>query len=257
MDILIEGKGLGVRRSGRWLIRHIDICVQRGEIVTVIGPNGGGKTTTARTLLGLTPVDEGTISKAAGLKIGYVPQRISIDPTMPLTVQRLMNLTEQCSAKDIAHSLEAVNLAGFENADVQALSGGEFQRAMLARALIRKPDLLILDEPVQGVDFTGEVALYDLISSIRDDLGCGIFLISHDLHIVMAKTDRVVCINGHICCSGSAESVALDPAYVELFGPNASETLAIYRHHHDHVHCDDGSVVPTGGEGDKGHKHVG
>lgn len=255
-ETLITAKGIGVQRSKRWLIRDIDIEVHRGEIVTLIGPNGGGKTTTARTLLGLVSPDEGRVWAKSGLKVGYVPQKIVINPSLPLTVGRLMTLTQHFTKDKVMEALAAVDMADFADAPVQTLSGGEFQRTLLARAIIRQPDVLILDEPVQGVDFTGEVALYDLIGKIRDELHCGIFLISHDLHIVMAKTDRVVCINGHVCCSGSAESVQLDPSYVELFGPNAAQTLALYRHHHDHIHHVDGSVEVVDDEDHGGHEHA-
>lgn len=241
--VLIQACGLGVRLGGKWRIRNVNLVVNRGEIVTLIGPNGGGKTTTAKALLGLLPYDEGEVVSAPAMRTGYVPQKFTIDWTLPLNIRRLMTLTAAASTQTIEQALEAVKIAHLIDAPVQSLSGGEFQRALLARALIRKPDLLVLDEPVQGVDFTGEIALYDLIRDIRDDIGCGILLISHDLHIVMAQTDRVVCLNGHVCCSGSAESVTSDPSYVQLFGSRAAETLAVYRHHHDHVHQTDGSVV--------------
>ena len=247
-QLLAEAKGLGIKRSGRWLVRHVDLTVRRGEIVTVIGPNGSGKSTTVKGLLGLMAPDEGKAHLAAGIKVGYVPQKLAIDWTLPLTVRRLMTLTGRYRRDEIADALQSVGVPHLSNALIQTLSGGEFQRVLLARALIRKPDLLVLDEPVQGVDFSGEIALYELIHGIRDRLQCGILLISHDLHIVMARTDTVVCLNGHVCCRGAPKTVAESPEYLRLFGPRAAETLAVYRHRHDHVHKADGTVVPLAGE---------
>ncbi|RME99953.1 MAG: metal ABC transporter ATP-binding protein [Alphaproteobacteria bacterium] len=242
-EILIEGRGLGVRRDGRWLIEHVDISVSRGEIVTLIGPNGSGKTTLAKTLLGLIAADAGTIRRKEGLRVGYVPQHCRVDRTLPLTVRRLMTLTGRYPEPAIRQALSETGVAHLLDAQLHRLSGGEFQRCLLARAIIREPDLLVLDEPVQGVDFAGEIALYELIGRLRDRLNCGVLLISHDLHLVMAATDTVVCLNTHICCSGPARSVAADPEYRRLFGHRAAETLAVYKHHHDHSHAPDGSVV--------------
>ena len=243
-ELLVSAEGLGVARSGRWLIHDVALSVRRREIVTIIGPNGAGKSTLLKAILGLERIDAGQVSRAPGLKIGYVPQRLVIDPTMPLTVRRLMALTTRSTREDVDRALDRVGIGSLAGAAAQTLSGGEFQRLLLARALIRRPDLLVLDEPVQGVDVQGEVALYDLIGRLRDELNCGILLVSHDLHIVMARTDTVVCLNGHICCHGSAEAVAESVEYRRLFGARAAATLAVYRHHHDHAHAADGTVVP-------------
>jgi len=247
--------GLGVNRGSRWLLRNVDLTVRRGEIVTLIGPNGSGKTTAAKALLGLMPCDEGKAWIADGVRVGYVPQRFVVDWTLPLTVGRLMTLTGNHSRGDIDAALAEVGIAHLIDNAVQTLSGGELQRALLARALVRKPDLLVLDEPVQGVDFSGEIALYELIREIRDRLDCGVLLISHDLHIVMAETDTVVCLNGHVCCSGTPKVVAEDPEYRKLFGPKAAEAFAVYRHEHDHTHDHDGSVVPLHDGQKHGHSH--
>lgn len=239
---LVELSGAGLYRDGRWLVRGVDLSVQRSEIVTLIGPNGSGKSTTARMALGILKPDEGTARRVAGLTVGYVPQKLSIDWTLPLNVERLMRLTGRLSDAEITEALTSVGIAHLARAEVRHLSGGEFQRALLARAIARKPDLLVLDEPVQGVDFNGEVALYELISEIRRRIGCGILLISHDLHIVMAATDSVICLNGHVCCTGSPKAVAESPEYRQLFGTRSSETLAVYEHDHDHTHMPDGRV---------------
>lgn len=246
-EVLVRLSGAGVRRGGRWLVRGVDLALARGEIVTLIGPNGSGKSTTARAAIGVLRLDEGRVERRPALAIGYVPQKLSIDWTMPLTVRRLMTLTGPAPRERIDEALEAVGAAHLQSAEVQALSGGEFQRVLLARAIVRRPDLLVLDEPVQGVDAAGEVALYDLIRRIRDRTGCGILLISHDLHVVMADTDTVVCLNGHVCCRGTPQSVIADPEYLRLFGPRAAQTLAIYRHSHDHTHLPDGRVLHEDG----------
>lgn len=276
---LVSLAGAGVYRNGRWLVRGVDFTVRPGEIVTLIGPNGSGKSTSAKLATGILRADEGRVDRRAGLRIGYVPQRLAIDWTMPLTVRRLMTLTAPLSADDIDHALDAVGIRHLAGAEVQHLSGGEFQRALLARAMARKPDILVLDEPVQGVDFSGEIALYDLITSIRNATGCGILLISHDLHIVMAETDTVICLNGHVCCRGTPAAVSSSPEYMRLFGDKASRTLAVYSHDHDHTHLPDGRVLhgdgsitdhchpedghhhtakgsDDGGHGDHGHEHM-
>src|SRR5690606_20533330 len=204
---LVELVNAGVHRGGRWLVRGVDLSVRRGEIVTLIGPNGSGKSTTVKTAIGVIRPDEGTIERAPALRVGYVPQKVTVDWTLPLSVERLMTLTGPLERTKIAAALAAAGIAHPARAEVQTLSGGEFQRALLARALAREPDLLVLDEPVQGVGCSGEIALYQLIRDIRNRTGCGILLISHDLHVVMAETDTVICLNGHVCCRGSPEHV--------------------------------------------------
>jgi len=252
-DILITLANAGVRRGGRVLVEGVDLSIARGEIVTLIGPNGSGKSTTAKMATGVIRPTMGTVTRRPGLTIGYVPQKLSIDWTLPLTVERLMTLTGRHGRAEIEAALEAVGASRLLRAAVQELSGGEFQRVLFARAMIRKPDLLVLDEPVQGVDFSGEVALYELIRQIRDTTRAGILMISHDLHVVMAETDTVICLNGHVCCRGTPSAVKRSPEYLRLFGERAASTLAIYEHHHDHEHHDDGCVV--GAEGEHGHGH--
>ncbi len=241
-ETLVDMTGVGVARAGRWLVRNVDLEVRRGEIVTLIGPNGSGKSTVAKAAIGVHAPDEGRVRRNASLRIGYVPQRMAIDPTLPLTVDRLLRLTGPLPTAERRAALELVGIAQLAHAEVHRLSGGEFQRALLARAIARRPELLVLDEPLQGVDFTGEVALYELIVRIRAETGCGILLVSHDLHVVMAQTDTVVCLNGHVCCRGTPQSVSRSPEYLALFGARAARTLAIYSHHHDHTHLADGRV---------------
>lgn len=252
-ETLISLSNAGVRRGGRVLVEGVDLDIARGEIVTLIGPNGSGKSTTAKMVTGVLKPTMGQVTRKAGLTIGYVPQKLSIDWTLPLTVERLMTLTGRFSAGEVDAALGAVGAAHLKRAAVQELSGGEFQRVLFARAMIRRPDLLVLDEPVQGVDFSGEVALYELIRDIRDTTRAGILMISHDLHVVMAETDTVLCLNGHVCCRGTPAAVKTSPEYMRLFGPRAAATLAIYEHHHDHEHHADGCVVGAHGEHEHAH----
>jgi zinc transport system ATP-binding protein len=254
-EVLITLSNAGVSRGGRTLVSGVDLTIARGEIVTLIGPNGSGKSTTAKLATGVLKPTTGSVTRQPGLRIGYVPQKLTIDWTLPLTVERLMTLTGRYPATAIDEALEAVGAQRLRKAAVQELSGGEFQRVLFARAMIRKPDLLVLDEPVQGVDFSGEVALYELVRQIRDTTRSGILMISHDLHVVMAETDTVICLNGHVCCRGTPSAVKRSPEYLRLFGERAAHTLAIYEHHHDHEHHDDGCVVPEGHAHEHHHDH--
>ena len=241
---LLAGIGIGVRREGRWLVHEVDLSVAADETVTLIGPNGAGKTTLVKTLLGLMSPTEGTVHRASGLSIGYVPQRLHIDRVLPLTVARLMTATVRRSRDQVVAALAETAVDRLIDAPVQTLSGGEFRRVLLARALLREPQLLVLDEPVQGVDFAGEAALYQLIADIRGRRGCGVLMVSHDLHVVMANTDRVVCLNCHICCHGAPADISRHPDYLRLFGPRVARSYAVYEHRHDHDHTLEGEVVP-------------
>ncbi|WP_220432469.1 metal ABC transporter ATP-binding protein [Saccharospirillum alexandrii] len=240
---LIEARQLGVRLGGETIIRNVNLSVFDGQIVTLIGPNGAGKSTLIKTLLGVHRVSEGQLTLAPSLTIGYMPQRISIDDSLPLSVYRLMTLTHRAARTAVIDALRLTDVPHLIDRPVQQLSGGEFQRVMLARALLKQPDVLVLDEPVQGVDFNGEVDLYRLIQRIRDERGCAILMVSHDLHLVMAATDEVVCLNGHVCCTGAPETITRQPEFTQLFGHKHADALAFYSHHHDHNH----SLAEQGG----------
>ena len=240
-NILVKLKDAGFKINDKWLVRGVSLQVEKGKIVTLIGPNGSGKSTTAKIALGIYKKIDGSVEKNTD-KIGYVPQKISIDWTLPLRVYDFMLLTENLDEETINNALSLTGVTHLKNKNLGDLSGGEFQRVLLARAISKKPELLVLDEPVQGVDFTGEIALYELIKKISETLKCGILLISHNLHVVMSKTDHVVCLNGHVCCSGTPISVANNKKYQELFGEDVSKILSIYEHKHDHKHGVDGSV---------------
>ena len=239
--ILVKLKDAGFCFNEKWLVQGVSLQVEKGKIVTLIGPNGSGKSTTAKIALGIYKKIEGEVEKYTN-KIGYVPQKISIDWTLPLRVKDFMLLTDNLDDRTISEALSLTGVIHLKDKNLGDLSGGEFQRVLLARAISKKPELLVLDEPVQGVDFTGEIALYELIKKISEDLNCGILLISHDLHTVMSATDHVVCLNGHVCCSGSPIDVAKNMEYKALFGEQASQTLSIYEHKHDHIHTSEGKI---------------
>ncbi|MCB1788812.1 MAG: zinc ABC transporter ATP-binding protein ZnuC [Gammaproteobacteria bacterium] len=251
---LIVGRDLGVCVNGRELIRHIDFTLQRGRILTVIGPNGAGKTTLVRLALGLIKPTSGTITRTRGIRIGYMPQRLALSDSMPLSVHRFLALS-----RAPAHAIEAtagqLGVTALLRSPMQRLSGGETQRVLLARALLGEPDLLVLDEPVQGIDVNGQAELYRLIVGLRDTRGCGVMMVSHDLHLVMAATDEVLCINQHVCCSGHPEAVSQHPAYLDLFGALDTNTLAVYTHHHDHEHNLHGDIVHEHSHHHDGHPH--
>lgn len=256
-DYLIQARGLGVTRNGRHILQAADLTLRTGKIVTLIGPNGAGKTTLVRAVLGLIQADQGTIDRAPDLRIGYMPQKLHIEPSLPLTVGRFLTLGGKARA-DLGETLALTGIEKLVRMPMQSLSGGETQRVLLARALLRDPQLLVLDEPVQGVDVNGQSALYALINDIRNRRQCGVLLVSHDLHLVMATTDTVICLNQHVCCEGHPEQVTNDPAYLALFGAMVGATtppqVAIYTHHHDHQHDAHGNVIHTKA-GAQAHRH--
>ena len=239
--VLLKVENAGVSINDKSLVKGVSFEIKQGEIVTLIGPNGSGKSTTAKIALGIYKKIDGKVKKYTD-KIGYVPQKISIDWTLPIRVLDFMTLTEELTQDQINIALNLTGVEHLKNKSLSNLSGGEFQRVLIARAISKKPELLVLDEPVQGVDFKGEIALYKLIKQISEKMKCGILLISHDLHVVMSATDFVLCLNGHVCCSGAPHKVVKDSKYKELFGDRASNILSLYEHKHDHTHSQDGTI---------------
>jgi zinc transport system ATP-binding protein len=231
--------------GGHKVVKNVDLTISQNRITTLIGPNGAGKTTLVKIVLDLLTPDRGKVARSSQLRIGYMPQKLALEPSIPLPVKRFLQFAEP-NLELCSEALTRTGIRHLIDHPVQQLSGGETQRMLLARALLRRPNLLVLDEPVQGVDVSGQEALYKLISELRHDLECAIFMVSHDLHLVMAATDDVICLNQHICCSGSPQHVSVDPAFVELFG---SKT-ALYTHHHDHQHDIGSGVVTEGADGD-------
>ena len=239
--VLLKVENVGFSINDKSLVKGVSFEVKQSEIVTLIGPNGSGKSTTAKIALGIYKNIDGKV-KTYTDKIGYVPQKISIDWTLPIRVLDFMSLTENLTQDQINNALNLTGVEHLKDKSLSNLSGGEFQRVLIARAISKQPELLVLDEPVQGVDFKGEIALYELIKKIAEKMKCGILLISHDLHVVMSATDFVICLNGHVCCSGTPQKVIKDNKYKELFGDRASNILSLYEHKHDHTHSQDGSI---------------
>jgi zinc transport system ATP-binding protein len=252
-DALLSVRGAVVERAGERLLDRVDVSVQRGERVTVVGPNGAGKTTLLRVAMGLLSPDAGSVWRQPNLRIGYVPQHFSLDATLPLTVARWLSLSSTATVRERDAALAEVGAAGLDARALQELSGGELRRVLLARALLRQPELLVLDEPVQGVDMAGQADLYELIARAAGARGAGVLMVSHELHLVMAATDRVLCLNRHVCCEGAPESVGKHPEYIALFG-GVPTGVAVYTHHHDHAHAASGEVVPLGHDR-QGHTH--
>jgi zinc transport system ATP-binding protein len=234
---LIEAKGLTVRHGAHLVLDQVNMSVAPGEIVTIVGPNGSGKTSLLRALLGLTP-SKGKVTRKRGLVVGYVPQKLALDPTLPLPVRSFLNLPNAHAPDQIAAMLERVGVPGLETRQIADLSGGQLQRVLLARALLERPDILILDEPTQGLDQMGEAGFYRLIEDVRRETGVAVLMVSHDLHVVMSASDRVICLNGHICCEGKPHVVQNAPEYRALFGHGTQGALALYQHAHDHDHDD-------------------
>ncbi len=233
---LIRTQGVGVSVGSRRILRDVDLSVRRREIVTVVGPNGSGKTTLLKVLIGAQPPSEGVVVREAGLKIGYVPQRLAIDQAMPLTVARWLGLSGSTAKESRLQIAERVGISALLEQQMTSLSGGEFQRALLAQALLVRPDLLVLDEPTQGLDQPAVASFYGLIEDVREDLDCAVLMVSHDLHVVMRSSDHVICLNGHVCCQGTPTLVSAAPEYQALFGFGTEGALALYRHEHDHRH---------------------
>ncbi|WP_221793440.1 zinc ABC transporter ATP-binding protein ZnuC [Oceanobacter mangrovi] len=254
-EALIRAENVNLQRRHKQVLQNISLSLQAGQIVTLIGPNGCGKSTLIRVLLGLEKPDTGAIIRRKGLKIGYMPQQLRLEPRLPITVTGFLSLARGGSRRHIDSWLERLGISALRNQDIQDLSGGEWQRVLLARALLQEPDLLVLDEPVQGVDVQGQSELYQLIPQLRNELGCGVLMVSHDLHLVMAATDEVICMNGHICCSGHPDHVSGSEAYLELFGQRPVP-IAPYTHHHDHHHGIDGHIEAGAECQCDGHDHA-
>ena len=241
---LLRAENVSVQRDGRTLLDNVSLSLSSGRIVTLVGPNGAGKTTLVNVLLGLMAVDAGRVARRAGVVIGYVPQRFAVPPSLPMDVDAFLHLAGASSSSQRQKILERIGAAGLLSAPLRTLSGGELQRVLLARALLRAPQLLVLDEPAQGLDVHGQQALYALIARLRDESGCGVLMVSHDLHLVMEATDQVVCLERHVCCVGAPEAISLHPEYLRLFGTDL-RGLALYHHQHDHVHDLHGNVVAS------------
>jgi zinc transport system ATP-binding protein len=236
---LISAQDIEFAHGGQRVLHAINLTVEPGEIVTIVGPNGSGKSTLFRLLIGALKPQKGQVVRKPGLRIGYVPQKLHIDPTLPITVGRFLNLPHRVTVQAARQALETAGVPGVRDQQMSQLSGGQFQRVLLARAILGKPDLLMLDEATQGLDQPGSASFYQQIDKVRREMGCAVLMISHELHVVMSASDRVICLNGHVCCEGTPEVVSAAPAYRELFGSGTGGALALYRHDHDHGHDHD------------------
>lgn len=259
MSVLIATKDLTIRYGKEAILENVSLTIRKGEIVTLVGPNGSGKSTLLKALIGAVAPAAGTVLRDPTVSIGYVPQRLHLDSGMPLTVERFMALPKRRSVKAVQAALTRVGVQDTAKRQMVDLSGGQMQRVLLARALITEPDLLLLDEPTQGLDQPAEADFYELLENVRTELGCAVVMVSHDLHVVMSASDRVICINGHICCEGTPTVVSSAPEYRALFGQGTRGALALYQHQHDHRHdqdqgsCDHDHSAHTGSE----HTHGG
>jgi len=233
---LISAKGMGVSHGKNHVLKNVTLEIKSGEIVTIVGPNGSGKSTLLRALIGAAKLSEGTLTRKENLRIGYVPQKLHIDQTLPMSVSRFLSLPNKVSNETSRAALAQAGVGNLAQRQMSDLSGGQFQRVLLARALLGNPELLILDEATQGLDQPGSASFYRQIESLRETLGCAVLMVSHELHVVMSASDRVICLNGHVCCEGAPEAVASAPAYRALFGSGTQGALALYRHDHDHHH---------------------
>ena len=236
---LIEISDLSVQYGSKLILQNINLSLAEGEIVTIVGPNGSGKTTLFKAIIGTASINSGKVKIKPNLKIGYVPQQLIIDQTLPITVERFLKVAQEKNMKALGNALNLVGIEGLLNFQMSSLSGGELQRVLLARALITQPDVLLLDEATRGLDQPGVASFYRMVDDIRKNTDCAVLMISHDLHVVMSASDRVICLNGHICCEGAPDSVASSPEYHALFGSDVDGTFALYRHHHDHNHHTD------------------
>ena len=249
---LISVQNLSVSYGANTVLRDVTLQIEPGEIVTIVGPNGSGKTSLLRAIIGAVTPTRGQLRKKAGLRIGYVPQKLHIDPTLPMTVERFLRLSGKVAKEACATALETAGVPDLAKRQMAGLSGGQFQRVLLARALINRPDIILLDEATQGLDQPGSAAFYRRIEEVRRETGCAVLMISHELHVVMSASDRVICLNGHVCCEGTPEKVSSAPEYRALFGTGTGGALALYRHDHDHAH--DGACDHDHGHG-HGHDH--
>lgn len=247
---LISIRDLAVSHGRNRVLSDVTLDISAGEIVTIVGPNGSGKSTLLKAMIGALRPSAGQIIRTKGLRLGYVPQTLKIDPTLPLTVRRFLSLPHGAQDDQALAVLERAGVAPLAERQMAGLSGGQFQRVLLARALLNDPQVLILDEATQGLDQLGSAAFYQQIATLRQEIGCAVVMVSHELHVVMAASDRVICLNGHICCEGAPEHVATAPEYRALFGTGTQGALALYRHEHSHSH-DDGHG--HGHDHDNGH----
>lgn len=236
MSALIQFDKVSLEANGQHIVQDITFEIKKPEIITLLGPNGAGKTSLVRLLVGLESPTQGSITRHPNLCIGYVPQQLSLKKSLPLTALRFLQAGKKSSEQQIKDALRLAQAEHLIHKSVQILSGGERQKLLLARALLGAPDLLVLDEPMQGIDLHGQEELYSLLYDLQRQQDISIFLVSHDLHIVMSESNHIMCLNKHLCCSGSSEEIQSNPEFLKMFGLESAAHLAIYTHRHDHHH---------------------
>ncbi|AIK17211.1 zinc ABC transporter ATP-binding protein ZnuC [Glaesserella parasuis] len=244
---LVQLKAINVNFGTQVALENIHLNIYPNSITTIVGPNGGGKSTLLKVLLKLQPATSGQVIHQPQLKIGYVPQKLHLDHSIPITVEKFLYLKPNSTKPLIDEALSLFAITHLAKHSMQKLSGGELQRVLLARAILDRPQLLVLDEPMQGVDITGQTELYQLLNKTREWLNCAILMVSHDLNIVMANTDEVLCVNRHICCAGTPEKISSDPSFIYFFGDQFAKNVAFYSHHHNHHHDLQGNVCRCNG----------
>lgn len=233
---LIQAQNVSLTINGKNILDDISLDIKERDFITIVGPNGAGKSTLLKVLMGFTHPTTGSVQQREGTRIGYVPQKLSIDKTIPITTQRFLTLRKKVHATTLKRVVEQTGITPQLHKPLHSLSGGELQRVLLCRALLDEPDLLILDEPAQNLDISGQLAFYEQLNQIYQQQRLSILMVSHDLHLVMSCTRQVICLFHHICCSGEPQSVTQDPEFQKLFGKDMANMMALYHHQHNHTH---------------------
>lgn len=236
MTNLIHAKNLSVIHDGKAILDRVNLTISERDFITIVGPNGSGKSMFLKCLIGVKKASSGSVEKQKDIQIAYAPQDFVAENTFPINVKKFLSINNKLSTEEINSVATETNISDLLNRQVHSLSGGERQRVLLGRALAKKPNLLILDEPAQNLDINGQHAFYALIEKIYQSSNISILMVSHELHLVMACSNKVVCLYHHICCSGTPLSVVRDPEFVKIFGTEMANRMAIYHHDHDHTH---------------------
>ena len=233
---LISAHNISLSHRGKLVLDNVSFELKAGEFITLIGPNGAGKSSLIKVLLGLIKADSGDIKRSGDIRLGYTPQTFSPNPFIPISVIGFLNLNQKVAQNFLHETALLTGIEGLLDSPLKSLSGGELQRVLLARALLNKPNVLILDEPAQNLDVNGQMHLYKLIQDIHQQQGCAVLMVSHDLHRVMKESTQVLCLYRHICCMGQPETIIKDSQFNDLFADQMDELMATYEHHHNHCH---------------------
>lgn len=233
---LISAQNISLSHHGKPVLDNVSFDLKQGEFITLIGPNGAGKSSLIKVLLDLIKADSGEIKRSNNIRLGYTPQMFSPNPFIPISVMGFLNLNQKVAPNFLHETALLTGIEGLLDSPLKSLSGGELQRVLLARALLNRPNVLILDEPAQNLDVNGQMHLYKLIQDIHQQQGCAVLMVSHDLHRVMKESTQVLCLYHHICCMGQPETIIKDSQFNDLFADQMDELMATYEHHHNHCH---------------------